>query len=120
MYCGKYRKHHPSLCPKKFRMKSTVEEQERKDQPATGAESGMIAMGEKVVIQTALVSVGCNDKFYKTRALFDTGSTRTYINEELAKMLKANTLNNKPFQFICLEILKQNKKRHQWYTSLSR
>ena len=56
-------------------MKSTVEEQERKDQPATGAESGMIAMGEKVVFQTALVSVGCNDKFYKTRALFDTGST---------------------------------------------
>ena len=70
-------------------MKSTVEEQERKDQPATGAGSGMIAMGEKVVMQTALVSVGCNDKFNKTSAIFDTESTRTYITEESGKMLKA-------------------------------
>ena len=89
MHCGENRKHHRSLCPKKFRMKNTVEEQERKDQPATGAGSSMIAMGEKLVMQTALVSVGCNDKFYKTRAIFDTGSTRTYITEELGKMLKA-------------------------------
>ena len=67
----------------------------------------MVAMGEKVVMQTALVSVGCNDKFL---ALFDRGSTRTYITEELAKMLKA-----KPIElFIRLEVLKQNKKRHNW------
>ena len=89
MHCGENRKHHRSLCPKKFRMKSIVEEQERKDQPATGAGSGMIAIREKVVMQITLVSVGCNDKFNKTRAIFDTGSTRTYITEELGKMLKA-------------------------------
>ena len=40
-------------------------------------------------MQIALVSVGCNDKFYKTRTIFDTGSTRTYVTEELAKILKA-------------------------------
>ena len=91
-------------------MKSTAEDQEWKDQPATGIESGMAAMGEKVVMQTALVSVGCNDKFYKIRALFDRGSTRTYITEELAKMLKA-----KPIElFTHLEVLKQNKKRYHW------
>ena len=50
-------------------MKSTVEDQERKDKPVAGAESGMVAMGEKVVIQTALVSVGCLDKFYKRDVL---------------------------------------------------
>ena len=70
-------------------MMSTVEDQERKDQPATGAGSDMVAMEKKVVMQTALLSVGCNDKFCETRALFDTESTRTYITEELAKVLKA-------------------------------
>ena len=48
MHCGENRKHHRSLCPKKFRMKSTVEDQETKGQPATGTESGMVAMGENV------------------------------------------------------------------------
>ena len=44
------RKHHHSLCPK-FRMKSTIEDQEKKNQPATGTESGMFAMGKKIVMQ---------------------------------------------------------------------
>ena len=44
------RKHHHSLCPK-FRMKSTIEDQEKKNQPATGTESGMLAMGKKIVMQ---------------------------------------------------------------------
>ena len=38
-------------------MKSTIEDQERNDQPATSANSGMVAMGEKIVMQTAVVSV---------------------------------------------------------------
>ena len=61
----------------------------RKDQPATSAESGIAAMGEKGVMQNTLVLVGCYAKFYETRTLFDTGSTRTYITEELAKVLEA-------------------------------
>ena len=32
-------------------MKSTIEDQEKKNQPATGTESGMLAMGEKIVMQ---------------------------------------------------------------------
>ena len=52
-------------------------------------------MGEKVVMQTALVSIGCNDKFYKMRALFDTRNTRTCIIEELAKVLKAKSVEKK-------------------------
>ena len=47
MHCGENRKHHLSLFTKKFRMKSKVEEQDKKDQPATVAEIGVIAMGEK-------------------------------------------------------------------------
>ena len=55
----------------------------------------MVAMGEKVVMQTALVSIGYNDKFYKMRALFDTINTRTCIIEELAKVLKAKSVEKK-------------------------
>ena len=44
----------------------------------------MGAIEEKVVIQTALVLVGCKNKFCKTRALLNTGSTRTCITEDLA------------------------------------
>ena len=37
---------------------------EKKDQLATCRESGLVTMGERVVMmQTALVSVECNDKF---------------------------------------------------------
>ena len=55
----------------------------------------MVAMGEKVVMQTALVSIGYNDKFYKMRALFDTINTRTCIIEELAKVLKTKSVEKK-------------------------
>ena len=67
----------------------------KKDQTATGAVSGMVAMGVKVAMQTALVSVGCNHKLYETRAFFDTGSNRTNITEELAKMLKAKLVEQR-------------------------
>ena len=66
-------------------MESTVEDQERKYRPATDAESGMVAVGDKVVMQAALMPVGYNDTFYETRSLFSTGRTRTYITEELQR-----------------------------------
>ena len=78
-------------------MKSTVEFQKRKDQPVTGTRSDMVAMGEKVVMKIALVSVRCNNKFYQTRALFDTGSTKTYITEDLAKVVKAKSIKQQTF-----------------------
>ena len=64
-------------------------------------------MGEKEVIQTALMSVGCYDQLYETRAQFDTGSTRTYVTKELVKVLKAKPIEQ-PFQFIRIQVLKQN------------
>ena len=74
-----------------------MKEQEKNHEPATGAESGIVAIGEKVVMQTAPVLLGCNDKFYETTALFETGSTRTYITEEFAKMLKARPVEQQTF-----------------------
>ena len=81
--------------PKEFSNEGHSGRTGKKDQTATGAVSGMVAMGVKVVMQTALVSVGCNDKLYETRAFFDTGSNRTNITEELAKMLKAKLVKQR-------------------------
>ena len=57
----------------------------------------MVGIGEKLVMQTALVSVGCRDKFYKTRALLEAESTRTYITEDLAKLLKIKIVQQQTF-----------------------
>ena len=58
----------------------------------------MIAIGEKVVMQTALAKVGDGDcTTVETRIMLDTGSSRTYITEELAKHLKLNTVEEKTF-----------------------
>ena len=86
MHFEQKRKHHRNLFPEKFRMTSTVEDQERKDPLATGTESGRVVIGDKAVMKTALLSVRYKDKFYKTRALFDKGNTRTYITEDLEKL----------------------------------
>ena len=43
------------------------------------------------------MSVGCNDTFCETRALFDAGSARTYITEELPKVLKAKSIEQQTF-----------------------
>ena len=63
----------------------------------------MVAMGEKEVIQTALMSVGCYDQLYETRAQFDTGSTRTYVIKELVKVLKALLTGNDYYKGIILD-----------------
>ena len=51
-------------------------------------ESGMIAIGEKVIMQTALMTTKGNDSIVTNRALFDTGSTRSYVTGEVANSLK--------------------------------
>lgn len=80
-------------------MKSKAEGQEGKVQLKADTGSGMIVTGEKVVMQTAQVSIGCNDNFYKTRALLDTGSTRNYIVEDLANMPKVKPGEQQTFSF---------------------
>ena len=65
-------------------MKIRAEDQETKHRLGTGTESSIADIEEKVVIQITLLSVGCNDIFYKTRALFHTGRSKTSITEDLA------------------------------------
>ena len=70
----------------------------------------MVTIGQKFAMQTALVSVGCNDKFYKMRALFDTVRPRTYITERLVKVLKAKHVEHQNFSLYSFESTKANQK----------
>ena len=56
------------------------------------------------------MSVGCNDTFCETRALFDTGSARTYITEELPKVLKAKPIEQQTFSVFSFGSTKAKEK----------
>ena len=71
-------------------------------------ESGMI--GEKVIMQTALMTIKGNDSILTTRALFDTGSRRSYVTEEVAISLKLKPIEEQAFLIYAFGVQSQNKK----------
>ena len=85
VYCNKERNHHRSLCPKQFQQVSTITND-------TGP--SLLAMGEEVIMQTAMVEVTnpVNEASERTRLLLDCGSQRSYITEDLAKKLRLETI----------------------------
>ena len=90
VHCGDKGKHHRSLCPTKFGESNKENEDIRKHQ----TENNLIALGENVVMQTALVTVENSDNNalkMETRVLLETGSQRTYKTKDLADELKLKT-----------------------------
>ena len=66
VHCGEKDKHHRTLCPKKVN-----QDKDKKNDTSTlesndDTESGMIATGEKVIIQTALMTAKGNDSIATT------------------------------------------------------
>ena len=57
----------------------------------------MMAIGEKVIMQTALMTIKVNDSIVTTRALFNTGSTRSYFTEDVANSLKLKPIEEQTF-----------------------
>ena len=94
VHCGEKDKHHRTLCPKKFKQQedsntNTSEENE--------TESGMVAIGETVIMKTALVTMKSNNVTATSRAFFDSGSSRTYISEEFMNTLKLKPVEKQKF-----------------------
>ena len=85
-HCGESTRHHRSLCPQKFPSRHEAASK----QASQPRESGLISVGEKTVMQTALVQASNpnNSMFMKTRILLDSGSNRTYITKELSEKLQ--------------------------------
>ena len=124
VHCGEKDKHHRTLCPRKFLQ---VDEEQRKKKEMHGPESELVAIGENVVMQTALVTMkGDNktntvmqtalvtmkgdNKTNTSRALFDTGSTRTYITEELVNSLKLKPIEEHTFSIYAFGNTKPKQK----------
>ena len=107
-HCGEKDKHHRTLCPKKFN-------QDEKNDTSTlesndDTESGMIAIGRKMIMQTALMTIKGNDSIVTTRALFDTGSTRSYVMEEVTNSLKLKPIEEQTFSIYAFGDTKPTQK----------
>ena len=100
VYCKKIGHHHRSLCQKQFgnveETTTMVNQEESAEAVLSGAcidkeENALVAVGESVIMQTALVEVtNSQDNIAtssKARLIMDSGSQRSYISEELAKEL---------------------------------
>ncbi|XP_053395581.1 uncharacterized protein LOC123525911 [Mercenaria mercenaria] len=96
VHCGEMNKHHRSLCPNKFEIRSSSVHSSEEISDATPQEDDMSAEGhvlissnEMVLMQTAQTEI-CNEQnsvYERARLLFDSGSQRTYITERLATKL---------------------------------
>ena len=107
VHCGEKDKHHRTLCPRKFLQ---VDDEQRKKKEMHGPESELVAIGENVVMQTALVTIKGDNKTNTSRALFDTGSTRTYITEELVNSLKLKPIEEHTFSIYAFGNTKPKQK----------
>ena len=87
-----------SLCPKKFEITKTPgieknENDKKKKKKITPHEHNLVAVREKIVMPTALGTVGNLEilRSQETRILINTGSQRMYISKELADNLQLKT-----------------------------
>ena len=110
VHCGEKDKHHRSLCPKKFNQDECQKNDTSTLESNDDTESGMIAIGEKVIMQTALMTINSNDSAVTSRALFDTGSTRTYVTEEVANWLKLKPIEEQTFSIYAFGDTKPKQK----------
>ena len=100
-HCGEKDKHHRTLCPKKFKQETSAgstmvagdvvaeEEISPNEETTSHEESTLLSAGEHVVMQTALVEAMSTDHSSSevARLLMDTGSSRTYVTEDIVKRL---------------------------------
>ena len=70
----------------------------------------MTAIGEKVIMQTALMTIKGNDSIDTTRALFDTGRTRSFVTEEVSNSLKLKPIEEQTFSIYAFGDTKPKQK----------
>ena len=97
VHCGEKGKHHRSLCPTKFNQDDGQKSDTSTLESNDDTESGMTAIGEKVIMQTALMTIKGNDSIDTTRALFDTGRTRSFVTKEVSNSLKLKHIEEQTF-----------------------
>ena len=110
---GEEDKHHRSLCPKKFNLDGDQENDTSTFESIDDTESGMIAIGKKVLMQTALMTIKGNGSIITIRGLFDTGIPRSYVAEDVANSLKLKSIEEQTFSIYVIGDTKSKQKRLQ-------
>ena len=105
VYCGDEDKHHRSLCPRQFKVKQEVVQFVGETSTDTGEqydENALVAANETVLMQTAMTEVRGHEssRLESVRLLFDSGSNRTYISEDLARRLRVTYCGNQEIQLL--------------------
>ncbi|XP_070552476.1 uncharacterized protein [Ptychodera flava] len=95
-FCRQRKNHHSSLCPKRFpstRKENTLLTQGLPKDAEPNTEKALMASGEIVLMQTATTMIENPDSSLKqsVRILFDSGSHRSYITDDLARTLRLKT-----------------------------
>ena len=115
VHCGEKDKHHRTLCPKKFKNKeetttnnAILSNNVLSKEAIPNEERAMLAAGEHVIIQTALVEATSTDQMLSevTRVLMDTGSSQMYVTEEIVNKLKLKTHESNKLTIYTFEISK--------------
>ncbi|XP_066925958.1 uncharacterized protein [Clytia hemisphaerica] len=93
--------HHRSLCPthaKRETDNGMIADDVEIDEDTLIEEEGLLSAGENVIMQTALIEAMDREESTSetTRVLMDTGSSRTYITQELVEKLKLEIEDKKP------------------------
>ena len=110
-YCGLKRCHQTSLCPKQFPAKpetvssevvqisnddnQSIARQEPPKSEETVSTSNLLAVTQKVIMQTAIAKVE-NPETHEVlyvRVMLDSGSQRSYMTTKLMKDLKLNAVS---------------------------
>ena len=104
IHCGEKDKHHRSLCLRKFSHEVTrkpsdnlmmsnnilLKNSAREEIMSSNEETTVLSVGENAVMQTAMVEVMPPGESTSevARVLLETGSSRTYVTEDIVKRLK--------------------------------
>ena len=97
IHFGEKDKHDLTLYPKKFNQDGDQENDTSTLESIDDTKSGMIASREKLIMQTASMTIKDNDSIITTRALFDTGIRRSYATEDVTNSLKLKPIKEKTF-----------------------
>ncbi len=93
VHCKRVDEHHRSLCPSQFPMQHVSQQVKNESESSLG----LLATGEQVIMQTAKVSIRnpTNQANASVRIMFDSGSSRSFITEEMVRRLQLKKTNEK-------------------------
>ena len=110
---GEKDKHYRTICLKKFNQDGDQENDTSALKNIDYTESGIKAIGEKVIMQTSLMTIKGNDSIITTQAIFNTGITRSYLTEDVANLLMLKPIEEQKVSVYAFGDTKSKQKKQK-------